>query len=1340
MPALANPNPLPAFPSVAVSRIFGNNANLVRTADVAVSAQRASSQLLLLSQQRRGNGTVTLQGPYTGAQDSVIDVEVLGGVAGELMASRPIVSGVGSGSLAVQSIDLGAVAQTLKFTLLDAGLAAQFALLDFFGVQLAARAEGAAGNAVALSVVRRLVFTDMPFATLEPLPVGSAQFDGPQFDWGQPAATDAGIPAGALRVAFTGFPTVHRAWKTWDKGRFVYHLDPPLAYAVPSDTRLRKVSGDYELSVTDGVLTEVYTATTMYEFLVQVQARSALVQVLGVVAQDRAVGGQAVTDIPLRTDAHALPVIASSNRGAPLRVIEVLPTAATENITVTCLVRGVGGAAQAWSVSGGVSGALPAAYTGEVYASGPVHFQIPLVPVAVALGASINARFLPTSRQTDEGLPAICFKPLLLGAAAIDKEVTFEYRKRPPADCSCSAAPALPVSLQCLGLGPSGDVTMDAEYQTRLVELHNWHAGFVTSNVVLMALDKADIDIADECTRILGEGLAEVYDTPVAAIAWDSVFTQLRAELAAYMGVIGPVVTLGTGGGTNDTTWLPGRMAVGASYLNPGNHHNYRIDGITVDSVATTVMPPDAALPVSTASVWLTTGAQFTVSELTDVVLTVTDVGASRPWGDFVVGRVYDGVRGTSAELPGAPGVPGAPLPLSVRVRVEEILVAGVAGPLPAHVRWEADRFDGVGVLRGEDVDTNTLVEVRTMRLPAPAAGANVVLGDEIVNGLNHHGYRVDAVKVGGVVAPVASMRLPTDSAAIWAVDASTFDVPMPVAARTTLEVLVTDLGLAAPTQGLGLGVVPWLHSPLAHSYGTPSYPPRSEEYQTYLDAFYSSQNVIIDEYNAGVQVNNQYQREHLVELVTYFPKKYAAKMDWCRAIAGIAPKSDASSAGSPCWRDYGDGFWWQDVDGFYLPMFTNKPYVSVRRDMDGRIVSTQEFGLGLVTQCEHRLKEGDRITVKITGTHNQQSWAEGDRFVIPVIAAASAPLTGGSDGDPTQTWTVRSTVLGALADWLWDPRAPAPWAHAPATVALLPGGIAFEVGDVLSFDIEGGRLRWRRDGAAWTEADLYAAVPHVLGDGLALQATAAGAPSFLPGDVWQFGAVAEHGVSRMRQPRVGRAFAWDGAALTIDLDFGAPKAIEAVMLAMHDIDLDATVTVSGGLVTSSEWSLPAALHAGMVLALVDAAQGAAVRYVQITIADAGLGGSIGWLWAGMGWRPTVGPSEIVRQRSYGLARGKGLNPSALYRGAGTGGRWSWEQGNGGALLAGEAQALLELIDYAAAQGMEPVAMIPDVGSSADAAVALIDADGIETREYSQFQHAGHRMVSLTLPLRAVLA
>lgn len=1020
--------------SISRTRIIGNHANLARAAAIVASAQRASDQILTTARARRGNGGIVLAGPYTGAADSVVDVEVLGGPTGDVRATRPVVTGVGNGTLEVQSLEAGADPQTLRFTLLDAGTQAVPAMLDFFGVQLAARAAGAAGNALELSVTRSLTYTDLPYATLQALSVGSASFDGPEFDWGQPAATAADIPAAALRIAFAGLPTVHRAWKTWEKGKFAYKIDPPLVFQVPENTRVRAVAGDYTISVTDGVDTETYTAVTMYEFLAQVQARSALLQVLGVVAEDRTPGGQAVTDIPLRTDAHALPVIASTTRRATLQVGAVAPGAATENISITCMGRADGGE-QMWSVSGGVSGQLPAAYTGRPYALGPVAFTIPAITVPVALGAAITGRFTPTSRSTGEGLPAICFKPLLLGVAATDKEVTYVYRKRPPADCSCSSARPLPVSLECLGLLPEdGGGTMDTLIQTRLVDLMEWRASFVGSNLdvvssgspdqyALLRGDLGDVALADACIQLLVEALQEVYDVSGALVAWDAAVVLFKAELASY-------ATL---------------------------------------------------------------------------------------------------VRGAGSELINRP-------------------------------------------------------------------------------------------------------------------------------------------------------------------------PP-----------------LVVDE----------------------FAQKYAAKMDVCRAKAGIFPKSDAGSVqGSPCWRDYADEFWWEDSAGNYLPIFTNRPYVSVKRDATGTVVSTQEFGLGLVTECGHRLKEGDQITIRISGTHNAGSWAEGDRFVIPVIAASSAPLTGGSDGDPTQTWTARSSLLGALPDWAYNPTAPAVWADGPATVALQPGGIPFEVGDSIGFDIEGGRMRWRRDGGAWTEADVYGA-PLALGDGLTLQAQPGAAPSFLSGDTWQFRAVATYGIARMRQPRDGQAFAWDGAAVTIDIDLGAPQPLELVMLAMHTIVPGATVTISGGLADATEWTAPAVVHAKVLLALAGADE---AQHLRVAITGAGSGGSIGWLFAGNGWRPTVTPSRIERARTYGLARGRGLNPSAIYRGAGVGGEWAWDVGAETVLLGTCADDLLELIDHAAGQGMEPVALVPDLLAPRDASVAIVDADQISMDEFNSWQSTGQRAVSLSLPLRAVVA
>lgn len=1016
------------------TRILGNAHNKVRAAVIAASAQRPSTQVHLLAQNRAGNGSMGLSGAYTGGADTVVDVEVLGGPDGQLRATTPVLQGVGNGTLDVQSIDVGAVPQTLRFSLLDAGKAATHAMLDFFGVQLAARAPGVDGNSIELTVTRNLTYTDLPFSTLESISAGATSFEGAQFDWGQPPGNNGQVPAGALRIAFAGIPQVLRAWKTWENGRFTYRLNPALAYEVPENTRVRAVSGDYTLTVTDGTDTETYSAVTMFDFLAQVQARSALLQVLGVVAEDRAPGGQAVTDIPLRTDAHALPVIASVRRAQTMQVGAVSPTAPTENIVVVNEGRATGGA-QYWSVRGGVSGQLPPAYTGVPYTAGPVAFTIPTPASSVSAQASIKSRFEPTTRRDDEGLPAICFKPEVLGIAATDKEVTFVYKKRPPADCSCSQLPALPVSLQCLGLLPEDEGAMDPAVKTRLLDLMEWRADFLAENIGLeprtsdgnpdmdyaarVKMDANDVSMLNGVVQALQDCLTEVSENSDALTEWDAVVVALKAEFLPYQ------------------------------------------------------------------------------------------------------------------ELSGFP----------------------VSDP----------------------------------------------------------------------------------------------------------------------------------------------------------------------------------------ENVAALLRKYGAALDVCRVKAGILPKSDASGEqGSPCWRDPGDAFLWEHTEGIYLPMFTNQPYVSVIRDADGKVVSTQEFGIGLVTQCEHRLKVGDRITIRISNTHNQAAWSEGDKFTIPVIAAGSAPLTGGTDGSPVQTWTVRSSSLGALPDWLYDPGAPALYTSGPADVELLPGGIPFEVGDTLAFDIEGGELRWRRDGGAWTTADLYGPALD-LGDGLLLEATAGPAPSFLAADSWQFRAVATYGTDRMRQPRVGRAFAWDGPAVTLDIDLLAPVPVEVVMLALHEIPQGASVTVSGGLAGYAEWSKPLALHPVLAFARVDEENSAAVRYLRVTITGADAGGSIGWLWAGMGWQPSVTP-RITRARTWALSRGTGVNEGGLYRGAGVGGNWSWDQrGEQAALLANCYDSLFSLLDHAAREGAEALAMVPDLDSPDHASLCTVDSEQIEATDNMDWQSTAERIVSLSLPLRPVL-
>jgi len=381
---------------------------------------------------------------------------------------------------------------------------------------------------------------------------------------------------------------------------------------------------------------------------------------------------------------------------------------------------------------------------------------------------------------------------------------------------------------------------------------------------------------------------------------------------------------------------------------------------------------------------------------------------------------------------------------------------------------------------------------------------------------------------------------------------------------------------------------------------------------------------------------------------------------------------------------------------------------------------------------------DGDKFTITIRGT-GQAGYNEGDKIVIPVVAAQPAPFVGGADGDSTQTWTVRGTVSGALPDWLFEPDAPAAYVGGPLTASLAPGGIPFEVGDSISVSIESGSLRWRRDGGAWVTGDLFGAA-HGLGDGLVLEAIPGAAPSFVAGDSASYQAVATFGASRMRQPRIGQAFAWTGDEVTIGVDLLAAQALEAVLLGLHSLPVGAVVTISGGVAAPAEWSVVPAWHPSAVLAVLP--EGTQARYLRLQVAGAGAGASIGWLWAGVGWRPSVGASDLTMRRQYGLSRGQGLNPSALYRGRGTGGAWRWDVDQGGALLGSNVDALLALVDHTAEQGMEPVCLVPDMRVPARAAIAVLDADEIVLTEHSNWQAEGllETMVAVDLPFRAVLA
>lgn len=459
------------------------------------------------------------------------------------------------------------------------------------------------------------------------------------------------------------------------------------------------------------------------------------------------------------------------------------------------------------------------------------------------------------------------------------------------------------------------------------------------------------------------------------------------------------------------------------------------------------------------------------------------------------------------------------------------------------------------------------------------------------------------------------------------------------------------------------------------------------------------------------------------------------AEVDAVYPAAGLDPKGNASSGSvedGDCWQDPGDAFYWADEGEYYLPAFTNRAYVSSRQCSKGA-QSTQEFGFAVMVDCTEHLKEGDRFTLTLTGGPTS-AYAEGDKFTVPIVAGQSANFSGGVDGNPTHTWSVSGSVSGALSSWLWNPENPTDYTGPPVNVSLLQGGIAFERGDIVRLDIEGGQMRWRNKNGAWNTLELFDA-DHDLGDGLTLNAIKGASPSFVPGDRWTFLARANYGPDALRAPVEGEAFVFELDACTIDADFGQVQELDALLLGMHTILDGAIITLSGGINANNEWTELIPWRKQLIFQPIERS----ARYVRVSISGTGAGAEIGWLWLGQSWKAQACASSIEHVHQYSIVRGQGRNPQALYRGRGTGGRWEWNADQGGALFADELNALIALFDHVAQNGMQWVCLAPNIEKPETATLAQVDFDQVAFVEHLGFYLDDQPAHSVELPFRAVV-
>ena len=472
--------------------------------------------------------------------------------------------------------------------------------------------------------------------------------------------------------------------------------------------------------------------------------------------------------------------------------------------------------------------------------------------------------------------------------------------------------------------------------------------------------------------------------------------------------------------------------------------------------------------------------------------------------------------------------------------------------------------------------------------------------------------------------------------------------------------------------------------------------------------------------------------------------QQYEAKMDVCRVKAGIYPKKTDSSGGDAggCWIDHEDPFWWADVDGYYLPAFSNQPYISARRNTEtGEAYTTMEFGFGLTVACPERLKVGDTLTIRIEQVDGERPYQVGDEAVLQTIAAGPAWLAGGVDGTDVQTWRVAGSTSGPLPDYLvpTDGTAVPVYAQAGVELQLAPGGIPFVLGDVFSLAVEAGQYRWRRNGGAWSAlADIPADGVGALADGLTVHFDAGAAPSFAPGDVYAFAVHQPWAVSHVRDA-LASMWGWAGSDASMVIDLGSVQMLGAVALARYELPQGAAVTVEFSD-DSVAWSAPLAMDVTRAVSVQFAALQA--RYVRFSV-TAAPGGSIGWIWAGQPFATDHHASTCQRRRRWAVGRGSGPNPASLCAGVGDGWSLAWSLGADSAsvLLEDDVQQLVGLLDWAQ-ETDEPLLFAPNYLQPRDASLVRFGADALDVSDKHEFQPNGgsQRVLSAALELEPVFA
>jgi hypothetical protein len=420
--------------------------NLLPDAAITAVISPSAKTPLVYPVTKQGTGNLRVQGSYEGAEDALIDLKIVDTAFTAPIVSSPIFKGAGTGKIKDIAAS-GIEAQKITLTCMSTGVSTQNATCEIEGVQFQAKAAGAAGNAITISIDNsELVFTLQTYSTLKDLKEGDTGLIGQEWDYDTKSILGEIIPDTAHRIAF-GADRLHiyRQYKKFEDGIYKYYFVQPIKYAVPAGSKVYFVTEGRTVTVSDGVTDEVYEdIITIADLWAAVLALpSVLIEpVNGSIDTSMTPDSPAVRELAVMTDAYALPSYAgdnSSQYAGKLDSVQVGDQTLTQLISAECIDNTFLGQ-ELWELKGSSSGSLGLAKSGELNQLGVAAFTIPQVfPKDWGTVIREDWSFKPTYMTREEGVtpPPICFA-MKLGIKSVPQEFKLIYTSKPES-CACPA-------------------------------------------------------------------------------------------------------------------------------------------------------------------------------------------------------------------------------------------------------------------------------------------------------------------------------------------------------------------------------------------------------------------------------------------------------------------------------------------------------------------------------------------------------------------------------------------------------------------------------------------------------------------------------------------------------------------------------------------------------------------------------------------------------------------------------------------------------------------------------------------------------------------------------------